>query len=48
MLDETLTGTNAETLGDTQGHVETLALVKTLAHILEEAWPTELTTHWLR
>ena len=47
MLDETLTGTNAETLGDTQGDVETPALVDTLAHILAEARPTELTTHWL-
>ena len=37
MLDETLTGTNTEILGNTLSDVETLALVDTVAHTLPEA-----------
>ena len=37
LLDETLTGTNTEILGNTLSDVETLALVDTMAHTLPGA-----------
>lgn len=36
-LDETLTGTSTETLGNTLGDVETLGVVRTVAHTLPGA-----------
>ena len=46
-LDDTLTEKDAEILGYTQGDVETLPLVDTLAHTLARRRSKALTTQWL-